>query len=50
MRSAVPDNMLAAINSACMHAGAGLVGTLPPVYESLPDLTLLFVANNPGSL
>ncbi|DBA81176.1 TPA: hypothetical protein ACH3X2_006994 [Trebouxia sp. C0005] len=27
--------------------GGGLVGTLPPIYSQLPDLTLLFVANNP---
>ena len=26
-----------------------MVGTLPPIYESLPDLSLLFVANNPGT-
>lgn len=34
---------------ACGHAGANLVGTLPPIYESLPDLTLFFAANNPGT-
>ncbi|DBA88293.1 TPA: hypothetical protein ACH3X1_016534 [Trebouxia sp. C0004] len=28
-------------------AGAGLVGTLPPIYNQLQDLTLLFVSNNP---
>lgn len=32
-----------------IRAGAGLVGSLPKsVYESLPDLTLLFMASNPG--
>ena len=34
--------------SKCLVAGAGMVGTFPPLYESLPDLTLLFIANNPG--
>lgn len=27
-----------------------MVGTFPPLYESLPDLTLLFIANNPGTV
>lgn len=34
---------------ACGNAGANMVGTLPPIYESLPDLTLFFAANNPGT-
>lgn len=36
-------------SSSLGHAGANMVGTLPPIYESLPDLSLLFVANNPGN-
>ena len=27
-----------------------MVGTFPPLYQQLPDLTLLFIANNPGTL
>lgn len=29
-------------------AGANLVGTFPDLFSQLPDLTLLFIANNPG--
>lgn len=26
-----------------------MTGTLPPIFETLPDLSLLFVSNNPGT-
>lgn len=35
--------------TACVTAGANLTGTLPPIYTSLPDLSLFFISSNPGT-